>query len=110
MELITKMWAPLALQYVEFLNRYKIETISIIIGACSLGIELAVFANAEEYLKLTETNDNFNKEEAQLTNLFGVIRDLTYLTRDILKDYANDNQEPNDGYECVDYDDEEDCC
>lgn len=76
MQLITKMWAPLALEYVKFLNRYGLETIAIITGTIYAGIEMSVFADEEKYLKLTEINDKFNQEETQFMTLFDLIETL----------------------------------
>ncbi len=77
MELITTMWAPLALEYSKFLNRYKLETICIVRGRTTLGYDISIFADGDAYWKLSQTNNQFNKEEDQITELLATIKDLT---------------------------------
>lgn len=107
--LITKMWAPLALEYAKFLNRYNLETVAIITGRTFLGCEISVFADEEKYLELTENNTHFNQEEAHITDLINVIWNTTEMLCSIPDDEYEDEDDFYDEqeYDYIDYDDEE---
>lgn len=99
-ELITRMWAPLAMEYCKFLGRYNLETVSIVTSKSHLGYEMDIFADGDKYMHLIFTNEKFNKEELQITELLDVIKRLTelFLTTHETKD-EYDDWDDEDNYE-----------
>lgn len=106
------MWTPLALEYIKFLNRYGLETISMLTGKTHLGYEMAVYADGYDYLRLTATNEQFNKEEEQITDMLNTIEELTNLLLTIreeeeTEDVGEEDYDEECEYDQIDCDDEE---
>lgn len=106
MELIAKMWAPLALEYADFLGRYKIATVSVITGRINLGIEISIFANEDEYLNMFDTSEQFAKDEEQITRMLDVIEELSNIASACIQ--MLQNIETEEFYESMNTEFEED--
>jgi len=73
---IYEKWAPIALEYAKFLNRYKMKTISVITGAMNIGFVMAVYADEKRYLKLATKNKKFIEEEKHMMHLLDTIQTM----------------------------------
>ena len=99
LELICTKWMPLAQEYAKFLNRYKLDTLTVVTKKSCIGYDMGVYADGEKYLKLVSESSQFVQEEKQLDDLFGVIEALYLVTFcDSL------NMEDEDIYYDTDYD------
>ena len=96
LELICIKWMPLAQEYAKFLNRYNLNTLTIVTSEKDIGYNMAVFADGAEYLRLSLEDSQFSSEEKKLDELFKVIESLyTVLFNE---EYYN-NEEYEDYYE-----------
>ena len=102
LSLITRKWAPTAMEYSKFLNRYGFETVCIITGRSYYGCIIDVYADEDEYLKISFENEVFNNEENQINELLKTIESLFLALLD--DDYEEDEEEDFDEYEEVDDD------
>ena len=87
--LIFKMRTPLALEYVKFLNRYNIQTV---LGVTNSGQIIWIFADEDEYLRLTDVSEHFNKEEEQIKELLRVIGKLLDVSYYVLQEEQEEDE------------------
>ena len=107
--LITRKWAPLAKEYAKFLNINGIETVSIITDNTYYGYEISVFADEEDYLKISFENEKFNEQEKHINELLDTIESLSRaLFDEDNEDDFGDLEDFEDEYKYIDDPDDTD--
>ena len=99
---ICKMWTPLAKEYIKFLQRYALDTVSMLSWETDERCHMTIYADEERYLNLSLNSNRFRAEERQLTELLSAI-EMMYNVLEV-DDFAYEEDfDDCDGYE----DDEE---
>lgn len=112
MVLICKMWAPIAMEYTRFLNRYGLDTIAVLCKTTISNLGMAVFADEDKYLKLSLEDVKFSNEEKQIMMFLNIIERLSTLVLELLdeveflSEYDDENDDEYEYLEDVCDDDE----